>query len=95
MARAGDEKARLVISAMAYQIAKEIGASATVLRGEVDAIVYTGGMANSGYLVDLVKECVGFISPNAFVYPGEHEMEALAEGALRVLKGEEEPRQYR
>jgi butyrate kinase len=95
MALAGDEKARLIISAMAYQIAKEIGASATVLKGEVDAIVYTGGMANSDYLVNLVKERVGFISPGAFVYPGEHEMEALAEGALRVLSGEEEPGQYR
>jgi len=95
MAVAGDEKARLVIAAMAYQIAKEIGASAAVLKGKVDAIVYTGGMANSEYLVSLVKERVGFITPNVFVYPGEHEMESLALGALRVLKGEEEPRQYR
>ncbi|MFC1799411.1 butyrate kinase [Candidatus Eisenbacteria bacterium] len=95
MAVSGDEKARLVISAMAYQIAKEIGASAAVLKGKVDAIVFTGGMANSDYLVNLVKERVGFITPNVFVYPGEHEMESLALGALRVLKGEEEPRQYR
>jgi butyrate kinase len=95
MALAGDEKVRLIVSAMAYQIAKEIGASAAVLRGEVDAIVFTGGMANSDYLVNLVKERVGFVTPNIFVYPGEHEMEALAMGAMRVLNGEEEPRQYR
>jgi butyrate kinase len=95
MARAGDEKALLVIAAMAYQVAKEIGASAAVLKGHVDAVVFTGGIANSDYLVNLVKERVGFITPNVFVYPGEHEMESLALGALRVLKGEEEPRQYR
>ncbi len=95
MAGAGDEKALLVIAAMAYQVAKEIGASAAVLKGKVDALVFTGGIANSGYLVNLVKERVGFITPNVFVYPGEHEMESLALGALRVLKGEEEPRQYR
>jgi butyrate kinase len=95
MARGGDEKAQLIISAMAYQIAKEIGANAAVLKGEVDAIILTGGMAHSDYLVDLVKERVGFITPNTFVYPGEHEIEALAEGAIRVLKGEEEPREYR
>jgi butyrate kinase len=95
MALSGDEKARLIVSAMAYQVAKEIGANAAVLKGEVDAIVFTGGMANSEYLVNLVRERVGFITPSVFVYPGEHEFEALAEGALRVLKGEEEPREYR
>lgn len=95
MAKAGDDKARLIIAAMAYQVAKEIGASAAVLKGEVDAIVFTGGIAHSDYLVDQVKEHVGFITPNMFTYPGEHEMDSLALGALRVLKGEEEPRQYR
>ena len=94
-ARGGDEEASLVIRAMAYQIAKEIGASAAVLRGKVDAIVFTGGKSHSGYLVDLVKERIGFITKNIFVYPGEHEMESLAMGALRVLRGEEEPKQYR
>jgi butyrate kinase len=94
-AEAGDEKARLVISAMAYQIAKEIGASAACLRGEVDAVVFTGGMAHSAYLVDLVRDRVAFLTPNIFVYPGEHEMEALAQGALRVLRGEEQAREYK
>ncbi len=95
MAKAGDEKARLIIGAMAYQVAKEIGAAAAVLKGKVDAIVFTGGIAHSDYIVDLVKERVEFITGNMFVYPGEHEMDSLALGALRVLKGEEEPKRYR
>jgi len=94
-AEAGDGEAGLVIRAMAYQISKEIGASAACLRGEVDAIVFTGGMAHSAYLVDLVRDRVAFLTPNIFVYPGEHEMEALAQGALRVLKGEEQAREYK
>jgi len=94
-AEAGDGKARLVISAMAYQIAKEIGASAACLCGEVDAVVFTGGMAHSEYLVNLVRDRVAFIAPRVFVYPGEHEMESLALGALRVLRGEEAAREYK
>jgi len=94
-ARAGDEQARLVLGAMAYQIAKEIGASAAVLRGKVDALIFTGGIAFSQYVVGLVRERVGFITPNIFVYPGEHEMESLAQGALRVLRGEEAAKVYR
>ncbi len=95
MARRGDEHAGLVISAMAYQVAKEIGGAASALKGEVDAIIFTGGMANSDYLVGLIKERVAFITGKMFVYPGEHERESLALGALRVLRGEEEPRQYK
>jgi butyrate kinase len=95
MAGRGDERAKLVISAMAYQVAKEIGGAAAALRGEVDALIFTGGMANSAYLVDLIRGYVGFITDRIFVYPGEHERESLALGALRVLRGEEEPRQYR
>jgi butyrate kinase len=95
LAESGDAKASLVLRAMAYQIAKEIGAAAAVLEGRVDAIVFTGGMAHSDYLVNLVRERVAFITPGIFVYPGEYEMESLALGALRVLKGEEEPREYR
>jgi butyrate kinase len=78
----------LVFEAMAYQIAKEIGAMATVLQGRVDAIVLTGGMAHSRGLVRKIKEAAGWIAPVA-VYPGEEELLALAEGALRVLRGEE------
>jgi butyrate kinase len=93
-ARGGDAKAGLVIRAMAYQVAKEIGAAAAALKGEVDAVIYTGGMAHSEYLVGLIREWVDFICDRVFVYPGEHERESLALGALRVLRGEEEPKQY-
>jgi butyrate kinase len=95
MVRDGDEKAQLVLRAMAYQIAKEIGGAAAALRGRVDAVIYTGGMAHSTYLVGLIREWVDFLSDKVFVYPGEHERESLAIGALRVLEGEEEPRQYK
>jgi butyrate kinase len=85
---AGDEHARLVYQAMAYQIAKEIGAMATVLSGKVDAIVITGGVAHSKLLLAWIKPRVAWIAP-VLVYPGEDEMLALAQGALRVLRGEE------
>jgi butyrate kinase len=87
----GDERAALVFEAMAYQIAKEIGAMATVLEGRVDAILLTGGMAHSKALVGMVTKATGWIAPVA-VYPGEEELLALAEGALRVLRGEETAR---
>jgi butyrate kinase len=89
----GDEKARFIHEVMCYQIAKEIGAYATVLKGHVDGIVLTGGLAYNKLTVELIKERVGFIAP-VLVYPGEDEMEALAYGALRVLKGEEEAKIY-
>jgi butyrate kinase len=85
---AGDAKAALVFAAMAYQIGKEIGAMATVLEGRVDAILLTGGMAHSEALVGKVKAATEWIAPVS-VYPGEEELLALAEGALRVLGGEE------
>jgi len=93
MIGAGDEKARLVYEAMAFQIAKEIGARATVLKGEVDGIILTGGMAKSKMMTELIKERVEFIAP-VYLYPGEMEMQAMALGALRVLRGEEIPRIY-
>ncbi|MBC7224153.1 MAG: ROK family protein, partial [Anaerolineae bacterium] len=89
----GDEHARLIYEAMAYQIAKEIGAMATALKGEVDAIVLTGGLAHSEMLVGWIQERVGWIAP-VLVYPGEDEMLAMAQGALRVLRGEEEAKEY-
>lgn len=89
----GDKHARLIYEAMAYQIAKEIGLMATVLKGDVDAIVLTGGLAHSEMLVDWIKERVEWIAP-VVVYPGEDEMLAMAQGALRVLRGEEEAREY-
>jgi len=90
---AGNDYAKLIYEAMAYQIAKEIGAMATVLKGHVDAIVLTGGLANSEMLVGWIKERVGFIAP-VMVYPGQEEMLAMALGALRVLRGEEKAKVY-
>ncbi len=89
----GDEYARLVYEAMAYQIAKTIGEMATVLEGKVDAIVLTGGIARSELLVNWIKDRVSWIA-EVKVYPGEDEMRALAEGVLRVLRGEEQEKHY-
>lgn len=89
----GDEKAKLIFEAMAYQVAKEIGAMATVLKGKVDTIALTGGIAFSNHFVKLVEERVSFIGP-IFLSPGEQEMRALALGGLRVLRGEEEAKEY-
>jgi butyrate kinase len=81
---AGDEKARLVLEAMAYQIAKEIGAMATVLKGKVDTIILTGGVAHNPYIVKWVTERVSFIAP-VKVKPGQKELHALAAHACRAL----------
>jgi butyrate kinase len=90
----GDEKAALVYEAMVYQIAKEIGAmSAAALRGRVDAILITGGMAHSKKLVANLRSHIYWIAP-LYIYPGEDELQALAEGALRVLRGEEIPHEF-
>lgn len=88
-----DEYAKLIYDAMAYQIGKEIGSYATVLKGKVDNIILTGGLAYSNYLVDKIKEMVSFIA-EIKVYPGEDEMDALNKGALRVIKGQEEVKIY-
>lgn len=93
MIEEGDKNADLIFDAMAYQIAKEIGSMAVVLKGEVDAIVLTGGLAYSELLCERIRKRVGFIGP-VKVYPGEDEMLALAEGALRILKGEEKAKIY-
>lgn len=85
-AKNGDAKALLIQSAMGYQISKEIGAMATVLKGEVDAIILTGGMAHNPELMDQIKEGVSFIS-RVYVYPGEDEMRALAQNGSMLLSG--------
>lgn len=90
---AGDEKAKLIYEAMAYQVSKEIGSCASVLKGNVDAILLTGGIAYSKMFTGMIKERVNFIS-DVKVYPGEDEMIALAQGGLRVLNKEEEPKNY-
>ena len=89
----GDENAREVYEAMAYQVAKEVGAMAAVLKGNVDAIVLTGGLAYDTRFVNWIKERITFIAPVKIV-PGEHEMMALLEGALHVLRSEEQAREY-
>jgi len=89
----GDAYADLVYRAMVYQIGKEIGAMACVLKGKVDYIILTGGMARSSKLVEDVKGYVEWIAP-CRVFPGENEMEALAFGVMKVLRGEIVPKDY-
>ncbi len=90
----GNEEARLYYEAMAYQIAKEAGACAAVLCGRVDGLVFTGGLAASSMLMGWLREHLAFLG-RFYVYPGEFEMEALAAGALRVLRGQEKAKTYR
>jgi butyrate kinase len=88
MIDAGDERAERIYYGMAYQIAKSIGELATVVKGEVDAVILTGGIAHSRRITSWVEERVRFIAP-VEVVPGENELQALALGVLRVLRGEE------
>ncbi len=90
---AGDAQAKLVFESMGYQIAKEIGAMATVLKGQIDAIILTGGVAYSKYLTDYITEMVGFMAP-VILKPGEDEMWALNEGVIRVMSGQEQVKIY-
>ncbi|MEF9931401.1 MAG: butyrate kinase [Bacteroidales bacterium] len=92
-AEAGDKNAILIADAFVYQLAKEIGAMATVVNGKVDAILLTGGIAYGKALMEQVKERVGFIAP-VCVYPGEDEMGALAGNGLAVLNGTEQIQVY-
>jgi butyrate kinase len=78
---------------MAYQIAKEIGLMATVLKGEVDAIYLTGGLAHSALLTGWIAERTDWIAP-VLVYPGEEELLALVQGVLRVLNHQEMAQEY-
>ncbi|AVP64374.1 butyrate kinase [Clostridium botulinum] len=93
MIEEGNRKAELILKAMAYQIAKEIGSMATVLKGNIDAIILTGGLAYNKRLTTWIKERVEFISPIELV-PGEEEMLALVEGAIRILNKEESAKIY-
>ena len=88
----GDGRAALIFDAMAYQVGKEIGGMAAALKGQVDAVLLTGGMARSRKLISDLRAAIEWIAP-VVVYPGEDELQALAEGALRVLRGEEEARE--
>ncbi|MBM7604570.1 butyrate kinase [Metabacillus crassostreae] len=93
MVEAGNPEATLIYSAMAYQIAKEIGSASAVLKGKVDAIVLTGGLAYGKKFVKEISSYIDWIA-DVLVFPGENELQALAEGALRVLLGEEKAKDY-
>ena len=94
-AREGDEEAEKVVEAMAYQIAKEIGGMAAVLKGEVDGVIITGGIAYNDDFIERIAKYIRAKLPKIHVVPGEFEMKALAEGAMRVLKGEEKAKEWR
>jgi len=87
MIEEGDEHAKIVLESMAYQVAKDIGAMFAVLKGDVDAIILTGGIAHSQFVVNYIEKMVSFMG-KVVIYPGEDEMEALAMSGLRVLRGE-------
>ncbi|URZ03531.1 butyrate kinase [Clostridium felsineum] len=90
----GDKKCGLIYEAFTYQVAKDIGKCATVLKGKVDAIILTGGIAYNPYVCDAIEDRVKFIAP-VVRYGGEDELLALAEGGLRVLRGEEKAKEYK
>ena len=93
MIQNGDEKADMIYQAQAYQIAKTIGLLSVALKGQCDAIILTGGLAYSQLLTDRIREYAGFLAP-VVVMPGENEMEALAQGGLRILNGQEKANTY-
>ncbi len=93
MAASGDEKAIMAKEAFMFQVSKDIGSMACVLKGKVDQIIVTGGIAYNADVIDYFKESAGFIAPIT-VYPGEDELLALTQGALRVMNGEEEAMKY-
>jgi butyrate kinase len=92
-ALAGDDVCREVIEAMMYQTAKEIAAMAVVMNGNVDTIIVTGGIAYSDYIIDLLRERVGFIAP-LVTYPGEYEMQSLALNSYKALLGQVEIKEF-
>lgn len=92
-ARSGDERATLLMEAMIYLFAKYIASLAPVVDGQIDAVVLTGGAMNSQWLREGITKRVAFLAP-VLVYPGGMEEEALAAGALRVLRQEEAPLTY-
>lgn len=93
MIEQGDKQAALLKKAMAYNIAKQICGQSAVLCGKVDAILLTGGMAHDTNMVSMIRQRVDFLAP-VFVFPGEEEMDALAEIAFKVLKGKTQAHDY-
>ncbi|MGF6376613.1 butyrate kinase [Clostridiales Family XIII bacterium PM5-7] len=93
MIESGNEQAKLLFEAQAYQVAKAIGELSVVLKGNIDAIIMTGGLAHSTLLTGMIKEYIEFLAP-VVIKPGENEMEALALGGMRLLKGEEIAKEF-
>ena len=93
MVNEGNEKAAEMVDAFTFQVAKDMGSMACVLKGKVDQIIVTGGIAYNAPVINALRERAGFIAPFT-VYPGEDELLALTQGALRVLNGEEEAMKY-
>jgi butyrate kinase len=91
---AGDERAKLVYEAMALGVAKNIAKEFPIVNGQVEAILLTGGIANSLLFTEMIKERLSYLAP-IFIYAGENEMEALALGGLRVLRGAETAQDYK
>ena len=89
----GDAHAKLIVDAMLYHVAKNIAAEAAVLCGKIDAILLTGGMAHSEYIVNELRRRIGFLAP-VYTFPGEDEMQALALNALAVLQGKRDVKIY-
>ncbi len=89
----GDKRAEFILRAFAYQIAKEAGAAAAVLKGKVDGVIYTGGLAYSFLVLSYLQEYLSFLGKQIEL-PGEMEMQALASAGLRVVNGEEEAKEY-
>ena len=90
---AGDEKAKLVLDAMIYSIARWLASVAPATNGHVDAVILTGAIANSKYVTDGLRRRLTFLAP-VFVYPGEDELTALAMNVLRAMRGEQEIKMY-
>ena len=93
MAENGDKYAEIVLNGMLYQCSKYVGAMAAALKGKVDAIILTGGMSNGRSITGKLEDYIGWIA-EVVIMPGEFELEALAAGAIRVMRGEEEIKTY-
>jgi len=92
-AEAGDQRCSLILEAMAYQVSKEIAGLGAVFGGEIDGIILTGGLAQSDEFIGKIRDRIGYMG-RIFLYPGENELEALRDNALRVLRGEAQAHEY-
>jgi butyrate kinase len=93
-AQAGNQQTELILEALCYQVAKEAGAMSAALKGDVNAIILTGGIAYNAWIIDKITQFIQFIAP-VHVYPGEDETAALAMNVQMVLSGEMEAKEYR